>query len=151
MPFRQMSVGTMLLGLMMMMVTICITGCKDELDIQDNYPFELKVMPVPKSILYGETVEIRISILSKGDYSGNKYYIRYFQNEGKGMLRYFYDKPYQQNDLYPLSEKEFRLHYISQAGTSQNFDIWISDTFGNEKQLSFQFKTVKIEPVRDSF
>ena len=39
------------------------TSCsKDELEIQNDFPFELKVMPVPKEIANGNTVEIRLTI-----------------------------------------------------------------------------------------
>lgn len=32
----------------------------DELEIQNDFPFEVRVMPVPKEIVNGSTVEIRI-------------------------------------------------------------------------------------------
>ncbi|UIR57834.1 DUF3872 domain-containing protein [Sphingobacterium sp. SRCM116780] len=145
----QMSLGTFLLGLMMMAGTVILSGCdKESLDIQENFSFELNVMPVPKSITFGETVEIRISIISNGDYAGNKYYLRYFQNEGQGSLSYFGHKPYFPNDLYALPEKEFRLYYTSGSTVSQNFDIWIVDSFGNEKQISFQFNNQNQGSVR---
>ena len=43
------------------------------------------------------------------------------------------------NDLYQLPVTQFRLYYTSQSAVSQSFDIWISDNFGNEKKVSFQF------------
>lgn len=119
---------------------ILLPSCnKDELDIQQNYPFEVKVMPVPKDIANGQTVEIRITIQRSGNFNDAEYYIRYFQFEGQGTLRYYNDPPYMPNDLYPLPQNPFRLYYTSQSTVSQSFDIWISDNFGNEKQVSFQF------------
>jgi hypothetical protein len=38
-----------------------------------------------------------------------------------------------------LQAKQFRLYYTSNSTVSQSFDVWISDNFGNEKQLSFEF------------
>ena len=148
MHISQMSFGTLVLGLMAIVGIISLSGCtKDNLDIQENFPFEVKVMPVPKDIALGETVEIRMSIISIGDYAENKYHIRYFQNDGKGTLKYFDHKPYLPNDLYPLMQKEFRLYYTSESFVAQNFDVWISDSFGNEKQLSFQFNNKKLGPI----
>ncbi|MDR6546516.1 hypothetical protein J2810_002575 [Chryseobacterium rhizosphaerae] len=148
MHLSQMSFGTIVLGLMAILGIIFLSGCeKETLDIQETFPFEIKVMPVPKDIAMGETAEIRISIISNGNFTENKYYLRYFQNDGQGTLRYFDHKPYLPNDLYPLAQKEFRLYYTSEALVAQNFDIWIADSFGNEKQLSFQFNNKKLSPI----
>lgn len=117
-----------------------LSSCTNhELEIEQNYPFEVSVMPVPSGIANGQTVEIRIKILPQGKYKENKYFLRYFQFEGKGTLRYYYNKPYLPNDLYEIPQNEFRLYYTSQSDESESFDVWISDSFGNEKKLSFEF------------
>lgn len=119
-----------------------LSSCdKDELEIQQNYPFEVKVMPVPGDLANGQTVEIRITIERSGNFNDTGYFIRYFQFDGKGALRYYNESPYLPNDLYELPATQFRLYYTSQSTVSQSFDIWISDNFGNEKQLNFQFNS----------
>ncbi|MDX3913924.1 MAG: DUF3872 domain-containing protein [Pseudosphingobacterium sp.] len=119
-----------------------LSSCdKDELEIQQNYPFEVKVMPVPGDVASGQTVEIRITIERSGNFNDANYFIRYFQFDGKGTLRYYSEPPYLPNDLYELPATQFRLYYTSQSTVSQSFDIWISDNFGNEKQLNFQFNS----------
>lgn len=136
------------LGLMAVLGIILLNGCeKEPLDVQEVFPFEVKVLPVPKEIAIDEAVEIRFSIISKGNYTGNTYTIRYFQNEGIGSLQYMFYKPYLPNDLYTLPEKEFRLYYRSGSLVSQQFDVWIADSYGNEKQISFQFNNKKLGPV----
>ncbi len=128
--------------LAMLVCTVVLTSCeKDELDIRQNYPFEVQVMPVPKEVTNGETVEIRITVQRSGNFSDAKYFIRYFQFDGTGILRYRDEPPYLPNDLYNLPQTQFRLYYTSQSTVSQSFDIWISDNFGNEKQISFQFNS----------
>ncbi|MBN9299129.1 DUF3872 domain-containing protein [Elizabethkingia anophelis] len=117
-----------------------LSSCnKEELDIQQNYPFEVKVMPVPGDVANGQTVEIRFTIERSGNFNDAKYFIRYFQYDGQGALRYYSEPPYMPNDLYQLPATQFRLYYTSQSAVSQSFDVWISDNFGNEKQISFQF------------
>ena len=80
------------IGLLPMYVSLAIlinsiTSCsKDELEIQNDFPFEIKMMPVPKEIANGNTVEIRLTILSTGNYSNTQYFIRYFQFDGQGTL-----------------------------------------------------------------
>lgn len=119
-----------------------VTSCsKDELEIQNDFPFEVKVMPIPKEIVNDNTVEIRLEIQPTGNYSNTQYYLRYFQFDGQGTLQYYDALPYLPNDLYPLQAKQFRLYYTSKSTVSQSFDVWISDNFGNEKQLSFEFNS----------
>src|SRR5690606_24811130 len=103
--------------------------------------FEVQVMPVAKEVTNGQTVEIRITIERSANFSDAKYFIRYFQFDGQGALRYYSEPPYMPNDLYLLPQTQFRLYYTSQSTVSHAFDIWISDNFGNEKQVSFQFNS----------
>ncbi|MCT1524716.1 DUF3872 domain-containing protein [Sphingobacterium hotanense] len=130
-------------GLLLLILSTSFTlvSCSkdDELDIQNDFPFEINVMPVPKDIVNGQTIEIRIAIQRTGNYHHTQYYLRYFQFDGQGTLRYYDDNPYLPNDLYPLAKEQFRLYYTSTSTVSQTFDVWISDSFGNEKQISFQF------------
>lgn len=76
--------------IMAVMVGLLVQSCeKDDLEIQKNFPFELEVMPVPKYVAKGETVEIRCRIIPNGNYTGTTYLIRYFQYEGQGSLRFY--------------------------------------------------------------
>ncbi|WP_028298569.1 DUF3872 domain-containing protein [Olivibacter sitiensis] len=120
-------------------VTLVSCSKDDELEIQNDFPFEVNVMPVPKDVVNGQTVEIRITIQRTGNYSNTQYFLRYFQFDGQGTLRYYDEPPYLPNDLYQLPTEQFRLYYTSTSAVSQSFVVWISDSFGNEKQISFQF------------
>ncbi len=138
-PFRKALLPVLLIVLLS---SLTLVSCdKDEIEIQNDFPFELQVMPVPKDIANGENIEIRITLKRSGNYLGTKYFIRYFQFNGKGILRYYNELPYLPNDLYSIPENQFRLYYTSNSTVSQSFDIWISDNFGNEKQLTFQFNS----------
>jgi hypothetical protein len=138
--FNRFRIG--LLAVLLAILISSVTSCsKDELEIQNDFPFEIKMMPVPKEIAKGNTVEIRLTIQPTGNYSNTQYYLRYFQFEGQGTLQYYDEPPYLPNDLYSLQAKQFRLYYTSNSTVSQSFDVWISDNFGNEKQLSFEFNS----------
>lgn len=120
---------------------LLLTACTDEeLSYQENFPFEVIVMPVREELAMGDTAEIRMSIQTREEFQDAKYHIRYFQFDGYGELRYYNENPYLPNDFYLLAEKEFRLYYTSQSEDTQNLSIWISDNFGNEKKIDFQFK-----------
>ena len=130
-----------LLAILIASVTLVSCSKDDELEIQNDFPFEVKMMPVPKEIANGNTVEIRLTIQRTGNYNNTQYYLRYFQFDGQGTLRYYDEPPYLPNDLYSLPTEQFRLYYTSTSAVSQSFEVWISDSFGNEKQLSFQFNS----------
>ena len=130
-----------LLAILISSVTLVSCSKDDELEIQNDFPFEVQVMPVPKDISNGQTVEIRMTIKRSGNYSNTQYFIRYFQFDGQGPLRYYNEPAYLPNDLYPLLTEQFRLYYTSTSTVSQSFDVWISDSFGNEKKLNFQFNS----------
>ncbi|GGE19536.1 MULTISPECIES: DUF3872 domain-containing protein [Bacteroidota] len=143
--FNKFRTGLMPLYILLAMLTASVTlvSCSkdDELEIQNDFPFEVNVMPVPKDITNGQTVEIRMTIKRTGNYSNTQYYLRYFQFDGQGILQYYDEPPYLPNDLYQLPKEQFRLYYTSTSAVSQSFDVWISDSFGNEKQMNFQFNS----------
>ncbi|HEU4495919.1 MAG TPA: DUF3872 domain-containing protein [Flavobacterium sp.] len=143
--FNKFRIGLLPIFVLLAILTasVSLVSCSkdDELEIQNDFPFEVKVMPVPKDVANGQTVEIRITIQRSGNYSNTKYFLRYFQFDGQGTLRYQNEAPYLPNDMYSLPAEQFRLYYTSNSSVSQSFEVWISDNFGNEKQLSFQFNS----------
>ena len=143
--FNKFRIGLLPIYVMLAILTASVTlvSCSkdDELEIQNDFPFDVQVMPVQKDVSNGQTVEIRIAIKRSGNYSDTQYFIRYFQFDGQGTLRYSNESAYLPNDLYPLPTEQFRLYYTSSCTVSQSFDVWISDSFGNEKKLTFQFNS----------
>lgn len=140
--FNKFRIGLLPLWLAVLISTVIFLSCnKDELEIQNDFPFEVKVMPVPAAIVNGNTVEIRLTIERTGNFINTEYFIRYFQFDGQGTLQYYNEPPYQPNDLYGIPAGQFRLYYTSNSTVSQSFEVWISDNFGNEKQLSFEFNS----------
>ena len=61
-------------------------SCDDGLDVTQEYPFTVEAMPVQDEVAYGETVELRLSIVEGGGFDGTVYTLRYFQTDGKGRL-----------------------------------------------------------------
>jgi hypothetical protein len=55
--FNRFRIG--LLAVLLAILISSVTSCsKDELEIQNDFPFEIKMMPVPKEIAKGNTVEL---------------------------------------------------------------------------------------------
>lgn len=127
-------------SLVIIITSLLLSSCQNnDLEIQQDFPFEVEILPVPSEIAENETVEIRLSLITPSNFNGTTYSVRYFQFEGSGQLRYYNDEPYQPNDEYPLKQKHFRLYYTSQASESHQFSIWIKDSFGNERKVDFEF------------
>ena len=122
-------------------VSFCLPACDRELEVQQAYDFTLETMPVQKDLRRGETAEIRCSLKRAGRYAGARYTLRYFQNEGKGMLRLDKGAALKPNDRYPLVREEFRLYSTSQMLARQTIDVYIEDNFGVMKRLTFDFNS----------
>lgn len=118
----------------------CIAcACSDNLDIRQSYEFKITYLPVPKRLKVGETAEIRCQLIRSGEYENTKYYLRYFQPDGKGELRLDDGTIFLPNDTYNLPKEEFRLYYTSDSEDQQVIDIYFFDNMGNKFDLSFSF------------
>lgn len=122
-------------------VSLCFPACARELEVQQAYDFTLETMPVQKDLHRGETAEIRCSLKRAGRFAGARYTLRYFQSEGRGMLRLDKGTALKPNDRYPLVREEFRLYYTSQMLARQTIDVYIEDNFGVMKRLTFDFNS----------
>ena len=121
------------------MLAAIACACSSSLDINTVYGYDLSVMPVPKRIVKGETVEIRCKLIREGNYADTRYFIRCFQTGGKGELRLENGTLLTPNDLFPLKNEVFRLYYTSRCTDQQNFDIYIEDSNGQAIEKSFSF------------
>jgi hypothetical protein len=97
-------------------------------------------MPVQKKIVQNETAEIRCELVKGGEYEQAKFFIRYFQPDGKGELRLDDGTLFLPNDRYPLKRTTFRLYYISHTTDQQVIDVYIEDNFGQVVQKTFSWQ-----------
>lgn len=118
---------------------LIMTACDDKIDVQRAYDFTVSTLPVAKRLKMGETVEIRCRIETSGEWEQARYFLRYFQSDGKGELRSQEGVTFQPNDRYELSEKDFRLYYTSRSEDQQTLDLYFLDGFDRCVTLSFTF------------
>ncbi len=126
-------------------IALLVFACTDDLDVKQAYSFYLGTMPVQKRIMENETAEIRCALVREGDYSEARYYIRYFQPDGKGELRLDDGTLLLPNDLYPLEKYVFRMYYTSRCTDQQAIDVYIEDNYGQVYQASFSFQNETAE------
>lgn len=115
-------------------------ACTDSMDIKKVYTFDLVAMPVQKRIVPGEVAEIRCQIVKEGSYQDTKFFIRYFQPDGKGELRLDNGTVLLPNDLYPLSKETFRMYYTSHCTSQQVVDVYLEDNHGQVVQKTFSWQ-----------
>ncbi|MFV0588007.1 DUF3872 domain-containing protein [Bacteroides reticulotermitis] len=114
-------------------------ACSDDIDIRQSYEFKVTHLPVPKKLKINETAEIRCQLEHSGRYDNTKYYLRYFQPDGKGELRMDEGTVFLPNDTYELTKETFRLYYTSKSEDQQVIDIYFWDNYQNTYELSFAF------------
>jgi hypothetical protein len=114
-------------------------ACSDDIDIRQDYEFEVTHLPVQSKIKVGETAEIRFQLVRSGRWEDTRFYMRYFQPSGKGELRTADGMVFLPNDLYEMPEEIFRLYYTSGSTDQQVIDLYFLDSFGNMSTLSFTF------------
>ena len=118
---------------------LSLTSCDDDLDVQQSYPFTVEVMPYADKIANGETVELRMTIVPEGNYTNTLYTIRYFQYEGKGLLKLVDGPTLVNNDRVLLESKQFRLNYTAYSSESHELLITIEDNYGTRWEQTFEF------------
>lgn len=121
-------------------IVLMFVACENDLDVKQVYSFSLETMPVQKKITNGETAGIRCMLLREGDYDQARYFIRYFQPDGRGELRMDDGTVFAPNDLYPLDKMVFRLYYTSHCEDQQVIDVYIQDNYGQVVSASFSFQ-----------
>ena len=123
-----------------LLLSAIVCACTDDLDIHKVYAFDLVCMPVQKKIVQGEVAEIRAQIVKEGNFQDTKFYIRYFQVDGKGELRLDNGTVLLPNDLYLLEKETFRMYYTSHSTDQQVIDVYIEDSHGQVVQKTFSFQ-----------
>ena len=127
------------------LAVFCLSACDRELDVQQSYPFTVETMPVQKNIIRGQTADIRCTLKRGGEFADTHYTIRYFQSDGKGLLRMDNGTIFKPNDRYLLTKDVFRLYYTSLSSDRQTIDVYVEDNFGRVQQLTFSFNNEKAE------
>ncbi|MBD8347794.1 DUF3872 domain-containing protein [Dysgonomonas sp. HGC4] len=121
-------------------IMLLVLACSSDIDIHKIYAFDLVCMPVQKKIVQGEVAEIRAQIVKEGSYQDTRFYIRYFQVDGKGQLQLDNGTVLLPNDLYPLEKETFQMYYTSHCTDQQVIDVYIEDSFGQVVQKTFSFQ-----------
>lgn len=139
-------------ALCVLTVAAAMCGCDYQPEVRNDFQFSVSYLPVPKKIVRGETAEIRLTIEREGRWDDARYFVRYFQPDGKGRLADESGLVFVPNDLYELKKDSFRLYYTSMSTDRQTIDLYFSDNNGKTFNLSFSFnnETPTVVSVRSS-
>lgn len=120
-------------------------ACSDDIDIKQDYEFSVTHLPVPKKLQVNEVAEIRCTLHREGEYSNARYYLRYYQYDGKGQLWMDGREPFLPNDTYEITDTSFRLYFRSLSEDAHNIEVVFFDSFGREFPISFSFQNEQPE------
>ena len=123
-----------------LLIALLAFACSDKLDIQQDYNFSVKTLPIAKKLQKGETVPIEFILIRDGIYKNTTYSFRYFQSDGKGILTNDAGNPFAVNRLYPINDDRFKLLYRSECNETQTLDFVFTDSFGKEFEYSISFQ-----------
>ena len=127
-------------------------SCNDDIDIRQDYDFNLSSWYLQKQIATGETVEIRFYLDREGDYEKAEYEIGYIQMEGKGEVTDSEGVRLVNREVRPLAEvpeldrenpvrQVFTLFYRSTSARRSELKFFVRDNFGQERELAVTFDT----------
>lgn len=123
-------------------LVLALTSCSDDLDVQQSFPFTVKVMPFGDKITKGQTVELRFEIKPEGNYANTLYTIRYFQYDGEGTLKLVDGPVLVNNDRVLLETKTFRLNYTAKSDQQHRFLVVVEDNFNSTPwEQTFEFNS----------
>ncbi len=126
--------------LVILSVSGIFCGCEKTIEINQSFDFDLSVLPVLTEVEFDKPVEMRFTIRPVGgEYSGTKYYARFFLYSGKGILVNEDGEAFFPNEDYLLESKKFRLYYTPSQGESHELEIVFYDNFGHEKTHNVTF------------
>ena len=125
-------------------------SCNDDIDIRQDYDFNLSSWYLQKQIATGETVEIRFYLDREGDYEKAEYEIGYIQVEGKGEVTDSEGVRLVNREVRPLAEvpeldrenpvrQVFTLFYRSTSAKRSELKFFVRDNFGRESELTVTF------------
>lgn len=125
-------------------------SCNDDIDIRQDYDFNLSSWYLQKQIATGETVEIRFYLDREGDYEKAEYEIGYIQVEGKGEVTDCEGVKLVNREVRPLEEmpgldtdnpvkQVFTLFYRSTSARRSELKFFVRDNFGQEREMSVSF------------
>jgi len=75
----------------------------------------------------------------EGSYDSTRYYLRYFQYQGKGMVADESGQSFIPNDLYEMVGRQFRLYFTPTAGSEHQLELTFIDSYKHKHALELSF------------
>lgn len=119
-------------------------GCKQELEVIEQYEFEVTHLRYFDNLDQGESGEIRCNLKEEKHFIDRKYTIRYFPITGEGSLRIGrLGAMMSPNDKYPIYPGPFTLYYLPSSAGNHNIEVVFESDDGRSEILNLSFNVVK--------
>lgn len=121
-------------------MALVLGGCGTGPEIRTRFGFEVEVLPYRTEVAPGETVSLELAIVSDGEWSGERYSLRWFRSDGTGWMADGGSNRITENRLYTLPSRHFSLGYHTVERGSERFAVWVTDSGGEERKLEFEIE-----------
>ena len=136
--------------LYVLLLSVVICACNDDLDIKQDYRYSIETLPLPKSLKQGQTVALEFSIIREGYYTGASYRFRYFQSEGEGTLKNDKGQTLPMNRFHAIASDNFMLNYKCLVEEQQQLDFVFEDNFGQRVEYMVKFTGARTDEDTES-
>lgn len=118
--------------LLALLITI-FSSCDTDVDVKQDYDFEITMQKYRKEIKEGETKELEFFIKKEGNYERGEYFVSVFLRSGRGTIT-IGDEPLNENTFVKVNSSGFRLYYTSLSNETHQIEVIVKDSFGKEKE-----------------
>lgn len=130
------------INILLLLCSLFAMACRRELSVNDNFPFEVTSLPVPKEVSQGERIEIRFTLTPQKRLDGQSYTVRYFQHKGKATVT-LGSKELLPNDRYGVPAGDFRVYVTPGSSGSQVIELTFEDGRGHVQSFNYSFTVGK--------
>lgn len=124
---------------MVPLLALLLVGCREPLQVQENFDFSIDHMPYFTQVKVGSHVEIRCRLNEEARFIDRTYTVRHFPYSGRGKLRVgFYGEAMQPNDRYPLYAGEFKLYYTPETLGQHDLELVVESSDGVSQTLTIR-------------
>lgn len=133
-------------NLLLTLLLPLLGACDNELKFQKDFEFEIEMLPIPRTVMLGVPVEMRFELSTiGGSYDSTRYFVRYFQYDGKGRLEDENGTMFFPNDSYLVPNKKFRLYFTPTSGDNHSLELVFYDSFKHQQVVELAFAIEQAE------
>lgn len=129
--------------------SLLLVSCKQDLEVIEEYEFEVTHLPYFDNLDQGESGEVRCNLTEEKHFIDRQYTIRYFPTTGVGTMRIGrLGREMSPNDRYSIYPGSFTLYYLPASSGRHNIEVVFESDDGRSKILNLSFNVAKEQETK---